>query len=174
MLKEKKTQLIEELADRLSRSTIVIATDFRGLPANEMVKLRRQLTELGIEYKVAKNTFTRFAAEKAGKKQLEPLLSGPLAVVFGFDDVVKPAKALREHIRATGSVLKIKGGILGDRLLTADEINALASLPPKEALIAQFLGQLKMPLQSLHNVFSAPLRGFVNVIQARIQQVGGG
>ena len=93
MLKEKKAQLINELADSLAKSTIIIATDFRGLPANEMVKLRHQLTELGIVYKVAKNTFTRFAAEKAGKKQLETLLSGPLAIVFGFDDAVKPAKA---------------------------------------------------------------------------------
>jgi len=174
MLKEKKEQLITELADSLSKSTIVIATDFRGIPANEMVKLRRQLTELNIEYKVAKNTLTRFAAEKAGKNQIETLLSGPLAIVFGFDDVVKPAKVLRDHIRATGSVLKIKGGLLNDRLLTAEEINALASLPSKDVLIAQLVGQLKAPLQGLHNVLSAPLRGLVNVLQSRIQQVEGG
>src|SRR4030042_5632265 len=152
MIKKKKEKAIDELAANLSKSTIVIATDFRGLPANEMVKLRRQLDSIGAEYRVAKNTLTRFAAEKAGKKQLEPLLIGPLAIVFGFDDVVKPAKALREHIRATGSVLKIKGGLLNDRLLTAEEINALASLPPKDILIAHFVGQLKAPLQGLHNV----------------------
>ena len=75
MIKEKKEKVIDELAANLSKSTIVIATDFRGLPANEMVKLRRQLDSLGIEYRVAKNTLTRFAAEKAGKKQLESLLS---------------------------------------------------------------------------------------------------
>ena len=174
MLKEKKEQLITELANSLSKSTIVIATDFRGIPANEMVKLRHQLTELNIEYRVAKNTLTRFAAEKAGKKQIETLLSGPLAMVFGFDDVVKPAKVLRDHIRATGSVLKIKGGLLNDRLLTAEEINALASLPSKDVLIAQLVGQLKSPLQGLHNALSAPLRGLVNVLHSRIQQVEGG
>ena len=174
MFKDEKEQLINELADRLSKSTIVIATDFRGIPANEMVKLRRQLTDLNIEYRVAKNTLTRFAAEKAGKTQIEALLSGPLAIAFGFDDVVKPAKVLRDHIRATGSMLKIKGGLLNDRLLTAEEINALASLPPKDTLIAQFVGQLKAPIQGLHNVLSAPLRGVVNVLQARIRQVEGG
>jgi len=174
MIKERKEKVIDELAANLSKSTIVIATDFRGLPANEMVKLRHQLDSIGAEYRVAKNTLTRFAAEKAGKKQLEPLLTGPLAIVFGFDDVVKPAKALREHIRATGSVLKIKGGILGDRLLTAAEVDALASMPPKDVLIAQFMGQLKAPIQGLHNVLSAPIRGILNVLQARGRQLEGG
>ena len=105
---------------------------------------------------------------------MEPLLTGPLAIVFGFDDVVKPAKALREHIRATGSVLKIKGGILGDRFLTAAEVDALASMPPKDVLIAQFIGQLKAPIQGLHNVLSAPIRELVNVLHARGRQLEGG
>ena len=174
MFREKKEQVINELTDSLARSTIVIATDYRGIPGNEMVKLRRQLTEQGIEYRVAKNTLTRFAAERAGKKQLEPLLIGPLAIVFGYDDMIKPAKALREHIRSTGSVLKIKGGILGDRLLTAEEIDALADIPPKDVLIAQFMGQLRAPLQGLHDVLSTPLQSLLNVFQARIRQVEGG
>ena len=174
MIKEEKEKVINELAASLSKSTIVIATDFRGLPANEMVKLRRQLDSIGAEYRVAKNTLAKFAAEKAGKKQLEPLLLGPLAIVFGFDDVVKPAKALKEHIRVTGSMLKIKGGILGDRLLSAAEVDALASMPSKDILIAQLMGQLKAPIQSLHNVLSAPIRGLVNVLHARGRQLEGG
>lgn len=174
MIKEKKEQVINELTDSLSKSTIAIATDYRGIPANEMVKLRRRLTEQGIEYRVTKNTLTRFAAEKAGKKQIEPLLTGPLAMVFGYDDVIKPAKTLREHIRSTGSLLKIKGGILGDRLLTAEEIDALAVIPPKDVLIAQFMLLLWSPLQGLHNVLNAPLQGLLNVMQARARQVEGG
>jgi len=129
---------------------------------------------LGIEYRVIKNTLTRFAAEKAGKKQLEPLLSGPVAIAFGYDDVVKPAQALREHIRSAGSVLQIKGGILGDKLLTADDIANLATLPSREVLIARLMGQLQAPLQALHNVLSAPMRGLLNVMQARVKQLEGG
>jgi len=174
MLKQKKEQLIGELTDSLSRCTIAIATDYRGLTAKEMVQLRRRLTTMGIEYKVTKNTLTRFAAEKADKKQLEPLLSGPIAIAFGFDDVVKPAQVLREHIRAVGSVLQIKGGILGDKLLTAEDITALATLPPREVLIARLMGQLNAPIQALHNVLSAPVRGFLNVMQARARQLEGG
>lgn len=174
MLRERKEEIINELADSLSRCTIAIATDYRGLSAKEMVQLRRHLTELGIEYRVVKNTLTRFAAEKAGKKQLEALLAGPLAIAFGYDDVVKPAQALSEHIRSSGSVLQIKGGVLGDRLLTPEEISTLAVIPPRDILVSQLMGQLWAPLQALHNVLSVPLQGLLNVIQARVQQIEGG
>ena len=174
MLKEKKEQMVDELASSLSRCTIAVATDYRGLTAKEMVQLRRRLTESGIDYRVIKNTLTRFAAEKAGKKQLEALLTGPVAIAFGYDEVVKPAQVLREHIRSAGSMLKIKGGILGDRLLTAEDVASLATIPPREILISRLLGQLQAPLQGLHNVLSAPMRGLLNVMQARIKQVEGG
>ena len=174
MLKEKKGQMIDELASSLSRCTIAVATDYRGLTAKEMVQLRRRLTESGIDYRVIKNTLTRFAAEKAGKKQLEVLLTGPLAIALGYDDVVKPAKALSEHIRSSSSVLQIKGGVMGDRLLSREEMSTLAATPPRDVLISQLMGQLWSPLQRLHNVLNAPLQGLLNVMQARIQQVEGG
>jgi large subunit ribosomal protein L10 len=174
MLKNKKEQIINELADNLSRCTIAVATDYRGLTAKEMVQLRRHLTQLGIDYRVVKNTLTRFAAEKAGKKQLAVLLSGPVAIAFGYDDTVKPAQALRDHIRSVGSVLQIKGGVMGERLLTADDVTALATMPPREVLISKLMGQLQAPLQALHNVLNAPLQGLSNIIQARIHQVEGG
>jgi len=166
--------MIDELTNSLSRCTIAIATDYRGLTAKEMVQLRRRLTKMGIEYRVIKNTLTRFAADRADKKQLESLLTGPVAIAFGFDDVMKPAQVLREHIRAVGSVLQIKGGILGDKLLTPEDIANLATMPSREVLIARLMGQLQAPLQALHNVLSAPLRGFLNVMQARAKQLEGG
>jgi len=174
MLRERKDQIINELADSLSRCSIAIATDYRGLSAKEMVQLRRRLTELGVEYRVVKNTLTRFAVEKAGRKQLEALLAGPLAIAFGYDDVIRPAQALSEHIRSFGSVLQIKGGVMGDRLLTPEDISTIAATPPRDVLISQLVGQLEAPLRALHNVLSAPLQGFLNVIQARVQQVEGG
>lgn len=174
MLKKEKEKIIDELADSLSKCAIVIATDYRGLTAKEMVQLRRQLAELGIEYRVAKNTLTRFAAGKTNMSEFETMLTGPVALTFGFDDVVAPAKALNDYIRSTSSVLRIKGGLMGDRLLNEKEIISLASIPPKEVLLGQLVGQLAAPIQSLHNVLSAPVRGLLNVIQARIQQAEGG
>jgi len=174
MLREKKEQIINELTDNLTRCTIAVATDYRGLSAKEMVLLRRRLTESNIEYLVAKNTLTRLAAEKADKNQLEYLLNGPLAIAFGYDDVVKPAQALNDFIRSSGSVLQIKWGMMGDQLLSREEIITLANLPSREVLISQLIRQLQAPLQMLHNVLNAPLQGLLNVIQAKIQQEEGG
>ena len=174
MLKKEKVEIVKELAESLSKCVIAIATDYRGLTAKEMVQLRRLLSEQGIEYRVAKNTLTRFASEKACVTQLQTLLEGPLALAFDYDDMVKPAKVLSDYIRSSGSVLKIKGGILGDRLLEPKEVSALANIPPRDVLVSQLLGRLWIPVQSLHNILNAPLRGLINAIQARIYQIEGG
>jgi large subunit ribosomal protein L10 len=172
--KKAKEKLINELTDSLSKCTIAVATDYRGLTAKEMVKLRQQLRTNGIEYRVAKNTLTKFAADRSGKKQLEPLLTGPLAIAFGFDDVIKPAKVINDFVRSSGAALQIKGGLLGDRLLSAQDVVNLANIPPKQVLISQLVGQLISPLYLLHTVLSAPLRGFAYVLQARARQMEGG
>ena len=172
--KAEKEKIINALADSLSKCSIAIVTDYRGLTAKEMVRLRRQLRDNGIQYHVAKNTLTKFAAEKSGRKQLETLLSGPLAMAFGFDDVVKPAKVLSDFIRSSGVSLQIKGGLLGTQLLSAKEVIDLASIPPREVLVSRLVGQLATPFYSLHTVLSAPLRGFAYILQARIRQMEGG
>ena len=172
MLKKKeKVKVIEELIESLKRSAIVIATDFRGLKAKELVELRRQLRKNGIEYRVAKNTLTKLAADKAGKKELEPLLTGPLAIAFGSEDIIKPAKVLSDFARASGAVLKIKGGILGNKVLSPKEVGDLANIPSKEILITQVISRLVTPLYSLHSVLSGPARGLAYVLQARVRQL---
>jgi large subunit ribosomal protein L10 len=174
MIRAEKENMVNQIADKLSRCTIVIATDYRGLTAKEMVQLRRNLRELGIEYRVSKNTLTRFATDKAGKEQLKQLLTGPVAFAFGYDDVVKPAKVLNDYIRSTSSVLKIKGGMISYRVVSAEEITTLANTPPYEVLVAQCIGQLWSPVQSLHNALNAPVRQLLYLMQSRIQQIEGG
>lgn len=174
MLKKEKEEIINKLADGLSKCSIAIATDYRGLTAKEMVKLRRTLHDQGIDYRVAKNTLTKLAADKAGKNKLEALLVGPLAIVFGYEDVIKTARVLNDYIRSSASVLKVKGGMLGDQILTPEQIVNLANMPPKGVLIAQLLSQLLNPLQSLHSVLSSPLRQLLHIINSRMQQLEGG
>ncbi len=174
MLKSEKEQIVEELTKNLKECSIVIATDYRGLSAKDMVDLRKKLREFGIEYKVAKNTLTRFAAEKAEKEPLKALLEGPLAMAFGYDDdVTKSAKVINDFVKSTGSIMKIKGGMLGDSFLETADVVRLANIPAREVLIARLVGQMAAPIQSLHNALSSPLRGLTYVLQARIQQVGG-
>lgn len=174
MLKKRKTQTIDKLAENLSRSTITVVTDYRGLPAKEMAQLRRNLAELGIEYRVVKNTLLRLAAKKAEKEGVETFLVGPVALAFGYDDIVKPARALVQYVRSSGSVLQIKGGLLGNRVLSSGDILSLSALPSKEVLISRVIGQMRAPIYILHNILSSPLRSFLSILQARIQQMQGG
>ena len=172
MLKKKeKEKIIDDLADNLARCAVAITTDYRGLTAKDMVKLRRILKENNIEYRVAKNTLMRFAAQKIGKQQLESLLSGPLAVAFGYDDVVKPAKIINDFARSSGVVFKVTGGLLGNQILSAKQMIDLANMPSKEILVARLVSQLSSPIYFLHNVLSAPIRNLGNVLQARIGQL---
>ncbi len=171
MLRKQKEAVINELASSLGKCVVAVATDYRGLTAKEMVQLRKQMHLQGVEYKVVKNTLMRFAAEKAGIKGLDEFLTGPMAIALSYDDAVKPAKILIEHIKSANSVLKVKGGVLGDKVLTPADVISLAATPSKEVLISQLLGRLKSPVYSLHFVLSSPLRGLVGVLQARARQL---
>jgi large subunit ribosomal protein L10 len=94
-----------------------------------------------------------------------------VAIAFGYQDMVAPAKVLASFIGESGSGLTIKGGFLSDRLLTSDEVTTLSKLPSREVLLAQLMGQLKSPISTLVNSLAAPIRGTIAVLQARIQQL---
>jgi len=173
MSREKKVQIIDRLQGVLATCSIGILTDYRGLSAPEMTELRRSLRELGIEYKVIKNTLARFAAERAGKNELVSFLEGPTAITFSYGDITQPAKALVDYIRTSKATLDIKGGFLGDRLLTAKEVMTLATLPPRKVLLAKVMGGMQAPVIALLSRLATPLRGFLSVLQARIQQMEG-
>ena len=173
MSKEKKAQIIDQLREVLSTCNVGILTDYRGLSAPAMTGLRRSLRELGIEYKVIKNTLARFAAERAGKDELVSLFEGPIAIAFSYGDIIEPARALTDYIRTSKATLDIKGGFLGDRILTAKEVMVLSALPPREVLLAKIMGGMQAPILILVSQLATPLRGFINVIQARIQQLEG-
>jgi len=157
----------------IARCSVGILTDYRGLKATELAELRRRLRDSGVDYKVVKNTLLRFAAERAGRDELTTQVEGPLAIAFGYGDITEPAKALSNYIETTKASLSIKGGFLGERLLTSMEVATLSKLPPREVLLARVVGGVQMPLMTLVGQLSAPLRGFVGVLQARIQQLGG-
>jgi len=172
--KEEKSKLIDELADKLMRCTIAITTDYRGIATKDMVKLRRSLRNAKVDYQVAKNTLIKFAADKSGKEQIDSLLAGPMAVAFGYEDSVVVAKALNDAISSSNLGVKITGGILGNKLITGTEVVTLASMPPREILLAHLFGQLNAPIQSLHTVLNATISGFARVLQARVTQMEGG
>jgi large subunit ribosomal protein L10 len=170
MLREKKVQIVSNLADDLSRSNIIIATNYQGLLAKQMAELRNALSKAGVEYHVVKNTLVFRAADQAGKPQLRDVIEGPVALAFG-DDVVNTAKALNQYIKSAALPLQIIGGLLGDQILPPQEVVSLADLPPREVLIAKLIGQLQAPIGTLHNILNLPLQGLLNVLQNKAQTI---
>jgi large subunit ribosomal protein L10 len=169
MLREKKMQIVNNIADDLSRSTIIIATNYQGLLAKQMAELRNALAKAGIEYHVVKNTLVYRAADQAGKPQLRDIIEGAVALAFGCGDAANTAKVLNQHIKSAALSLQIRGGLLGDRILLPEEVVSLANLPPKEVLISKLIGQLQAPIGTLHNILSFPLQGLLTVLQNKAQ-----
>jgi large subunit ribosomal protein L10 len=173
MSREKKAQIIDRLQEAFSKCSIGILTDYRGLSTPEITILRRKLRESSVEYKVVKNTLARFAAERTGKDDLVSFFEGPIAIAFGYDDITEPAKALADYIRASQASLSIKGGFLGDRLLTSEDVATLSTLPSREILLAKVLGGMQSPIATLVSCLTTPKRGIIGVLQARIKQLEG-
>lgn len=170
--KEKKEAIVADLTEKFSRSQVIILTDYRGLPVSEISRLRHQLREMTTGYHVVKNRLVKLALEKAELPVPEDLLQGPTAIAFCYEDVSASAKAVMGFARES-RILTIKGGILGDRVITAEQVSDLATLPPVDVLRAQMVAGIEAPIAGLLDVLSGPLRQLVHVFQARAQQLGG-
>jgi large subunit ribosomal protein L10 len=168
---EEKQQTVAELKDKLSRSTITIATSYVGLKGSEMTELRRRLREKGIEYQVAKNTLAWIAAEQAGKESLKSIIQGQVALAFGYGDPSEAAKALDEYIKAPRSTLSVRGGEMAGRTLSPADVTALVQLPSKSVLLGQLVRQLQAPFANLVNILNSPAIALVGALQARVQQM---
>ncbi|MCD6599262.1 MAG: 50S ribosomal protein L10 [Dehalococcoidia bacterium] len=171
MLRQEKNRIVEQLVDRLSRSTIVIATSYQGLSARDMAGLRLALNAAPVSYQVVKNTLTRLAAQRSGKEEIMSIIDGPTALLFGYGDVVDVAKVLTQSAKSVGVTVQLKGALLEGRTLSASEVMTLSNLPSKEILISQLIYQLQATARNLHNILSFPLYGLSNVLQARIQNL---
>lgn len=169
--KAKKAETIAQIKEKLDRAQIVIATDYRGLTVAGISDLRQRLRQEGIEYHVVKNTLAGFAAQQASRPDLSKYLQGPTALVFGYGDAVQPAKILQEYIRTAETPLRIKGGLIGDRPLSAEDIAALAKLPPKGEIIAKMVGLIQSPISRLVTVLNANIQGLVTVLEGRVKQL---
>jgi large subunit ribosomal protein L10 len=173
MSREKKAQIIDSLQEMFSKCSAGVLTDYRGLSTAEITDLRRKLRASGIDYRVVKNTLARFAAKRVGMDELADSLEGPVAIAFGYGEITEPAKVLADYIRTSKSILSVKGGFLGDRLLTSGDMEALATLPTREVLISRVIAGMQSPITALVSVLAGPIRGVRGVLQARIQQLEG-
>lgn len=166
-----KAKTIDVLSEQLSRAQLVIVTDYRGLKVGDLQTFRGNLRPSGGEFHVAKNTLTKIAAGNAGVNGLDEHLEGPSGLVFAFEDPVQTAKAVSEFVR-TSRILSVKGGVMGDRPVSAADIDAIATLPSREELQAKLLGMLVSPMSRTLGVLTGPSRSMVYLLNARGEQAG--
>ena len=140
ILNQKKEE-VTKLANKIKEAKLVLLTDYRGINVEDVTTLRADLRKSNTEYSVIKNNITRRALAEAGIEGLEDLLEGPTAVVMNNDDYLETAKAIYNYSKEN-DFYKIKGGVIDGKVMTAEEIIALAKLPSRETLLSMLAGAL--------------------------------
>jgi large subunit ribosomal protein L10 len=171
MPKPQKVAAVKELREKLESSDAALLAEFTGLKVGEMMQVRRSLAENGTEFGVVKNTLGRIAATEANMAELIPLLKGSTAIAFVNGDAVLAAKSL-DDVAKKYPALVVKGGILGGRVLDAQQAKALASVESREVLLSKLAGLLNSPIQKMASLLYAPLGNLGNALYALQQQRG--
>ena len=168
---QKKMDQVEKLTETLSRSTVAIGAEYRGLKVHEITSLRRTLRDAGIEMHVVKNTLFRRAADAAGKSGMHPIAEGPTALVLGFGDPIAPIKTLVEYQRTARNPFAARSAYLDGIVVAGSRLSELASLPPKDTMISEFAGMMMSPLANLVGLLQATVQEFSGLIDARAEQM---
>jgi large subunit ribosomal protein L10 len=164
----KKEAVVQELRDRLADSKNLFLTDFAGLTVADITKLRGELRKDGSTYSVVKNTLFKIAAGDLAST-FDEYLAGTTGVVFAGTDPVGPAKALKtfsKDVKAIG----IKAAYIDGRIVGAAQVEILASLPPKQELLAKLVGSLASPMRGLVTVLQGNQSGLVRALNAIREQ----
>jgi len=162
-----KEATIAELTEILSKMQGAIVTDYRGLTVEQITTLRRRLRPLGAKYQVVKNTLFRIALRDRELPDLGDILDGPSAVIFAEGDPVEATKTLLQFVRELRKELPhVKGGLLGARVMSPADVDALATLPPREQIYANLLGTLQTPAANVVAILGAVLQNLVGTLEA--------
>ncbi len=165
----KKQAAVAGIKESLAGAKGVVLTSYSGLTVAQDTELRRELREAGVSYHVVKNTMLRIAANEVGLEGLSEHLEGTTAMAYS-EDAVAPAKIIcgfikKNKLEDTG-ILTVKVGIVEGKVISADEVKALAALPSREELIAKVLGSMNAPITNTVNVLQGVIRNAVYVLDA--------
>lgn len=154
MANAEKVAAVAEIAEKFSKSTATVVTEYRGLSVGSITELRRSLGE-GATYSVAKNTLVKIAAKDAGIEGLDELFEGPTAIAFIEGEPVEAAKAIKKFAK-DNKALVIKGGYMDGKALSVAEVERIADLESREVLLAKLAGAMKGNLAKAAGLFNAP------------------
>ena len=151
---EKKQAEVEALAEKIQNSVSGVLVQYQGITVEDDTKMRAALRQAGVEYAVIKNSITGRACDKVGYSDMKAHLEGMTAIAISKDDPIAPAKILKEYDDKV-ETFRIKAGYIDGKVVDADVVKQLASIPPKEVLLGKLLGSLKSPLCKLCAVLNA-------------------
>lgn len=156
MATQEKNDIVELYSQKFKDAKSIFVADFKGMNVAEANELRRTFREAGVEYKIVKNTLAKLALHKSDIKDLDSILEGPSAFAFSDQDPVAPVKVMKEFLKKNKKVnLTIKGCLFEGKFFQAEQADALAELPSREALLSQLLGVLQAPMSNLLAVLQA-------------------
>jgi large subunit ribosomal protein L10 len=150
---EIKKPIVEEIAASIKDAQSVVLVDYRGLTVEQDTKLRKELREAGVTYKVYKNTMMNFAFKGTDFESLAPYLEGPSAVAISSTDATAPARVLAKFAK-TADKLEIKAGIVEGTLYDADGMKSIASIPSRDELLSKLLGSIQSPIANFARVMN--------------------
>ena len=162
MPRPEKIASVEELKGNIQNSSVAIMSQYKGISVAEVTDLRSKLRAENIVFKVYKNTLAKRALDDLDLSEVGKFMDGPTVWAFS-EDPVAPAKILKDFSKESEAI-KMRGGVLDGKLVTAETLQQLASLPSRDQLLAQVVGTIAMPLRNLVGVLSAVPRNMVNVL----------
>ncbi|MBR6238557.1 MAG: 50S ribosomal protein L10 [Lachnospiraceae bacterium] len=150
---EIKKPVVEEISAAIKDAQSVVLVDYRGLTVEQDTKLRKELREAGVNYKVYKNTMMNFAFKGTDFESLAPYLEGPSAVAISTTDATAPARVLAKFAK-TAEQLEIKAGVVEGTLYDANGMKSIASIPSREELLSKLLGSIQSPITNFARVMN--------------------
>jgi len=159
MARPEKEAAVKEVAEILENAKGVFVTDFQGLNVEMMSEFRQKCRETSVNYRVVKNTLARLAAKKAGRDEMVEYFHGPSAIAYSYDDPSAPARIITEFAKKVEKP-KIKVSLFEGVFYRPERVEEIASLPPKDVLLAQLMGE-----------FNAPIQDFVGILKGLLQKL---
>ena len=160
-----KSEKIDAIKSKIEKAQVAVITEYKGLTVEEITKLRREIQKNGGDYMVTKNTLAKIAVKGTEYEALTEKLTGPIALAFGFEDPVSPAKAVTKFIKDTKKG-EIIAAAMDGQLMSDEEAKALANLPSREELYAKMLGCINSPASGIANSVNAVMSSLVRAIAA--------
>ncbi|MEE8423423.1 MAG: 50S ribosomal protein L10 [Thermodesulfobacteriota bacterium] len=165
MTRTEKENVVKELNKKFEDAKFAFVTDYSGLNVADISELRRRLRDESAEFKVVVNTLTRLAVKNTGFDVLTDFLQGPVAVAVGAEDSATVAKVLTEFAKDQPN-LEIKAGILDGKVISIEEVKALASLPSRKVLLGKLVSLLNAIPTGFVRVLNGVPQGLVFVLKS--------